>query len=152
MLGDTTPPDELNILQQNQNYGWPDCYADKVTDTTQHNKPKEYCATTTAPIHQFHAHNAPLGLTFVNSPYFPPDWQGDLLVSLHGSWNSSVPVGYKIVHLKVSDSTVTQEEDFVTGFINGRAVSGRPVDLEFDQKGNLYVSDDKAGKIYRIFK
>ncbi|MBI2066101.1 hypothetical protein HYT60_01150, partial [Candidatus Woesebacteria bacterium] len=76
--------------------------------------------------------------------------QGDILVALHGSWNSSVPVGYKIVKLSVSGGNVTGSEDFISGFIDGKEVLGRPVDLIFDRTGYLFISDDKAGLIYLL--
>jgi glucose/arabinose dehydrogenase len=98
------------------------------------------------------AHNAPLGLAFINSSQYPSDQQGDLLVALHGSWNRTVPDGYKVVRLKVDGNRITGSTDFMTGFISGRNVAGRPVDVTFDGAGNLYVSDDKAGAVYIIQK
>jgi glucose/arabinose dehydrogenase len=113
---------------------------------------RDPCIDTNAPIWSYPAHNAPLGLAFINSPMFPASWQGDLLVALHGSWNSSVPVGYKVVHLKVNGNQIVSSEDFITGFlVNGGAI-GRPVGLAFDKAGALYLSDDKAGVIYKIFR
>jgi glucose/arabinose dehydrogenase len=98
-----------------------------------------------------------LGITFINSSQFPKEWQNDLLVAYHGSWNRSTPDGYKIVHLKVRGNTITQSEDFMTGFLPQTATSGkdatsRPVDLIFDTKGSLYISDDKSGAIYKVQK
>jgi len=75
-----------------------------------------------------------------------------LLASFHGSWNSSVPVGYKIVRLDVSDGKVTKEVDFITGFLQGSIASGRPVDLIFGKNGSLYISDDKANAVYILTK
>ena len=78
--------------------------------------------------------------------------QGDLLVAYHGSWNRSEPTGYKVVRLAVDGNTIVAEEDFISGWLvaNGSSV-GRPVDLIFGpQDGALYISDDKAGLIYRV--
>ncbi|MDD5341035.1 MAG: PQQ-dependent sugar dehydrogenase [Patescibacteria group bacterium] len=152
-LGDNLPPDELNILTGG-NYGWPICYGNKVNDRNFDKRiyVRDPCIDTIAPIWEYGAHNAPLGLAFINSSMFPASWQGDLLVALHGSWNSTVPVGYKVVHLKVSGNQVLSSEDFITGFlVNGGAI-GRPVGLAFDKAGALYLSDDKAGVIYKIFR
>jgi len=91
-----------------------------------------------------------LGLVFINSSQFPQDWQGDLLVAYHGSWNRSTPVGYKIVRLKISGEKVLSEEDFISGFLQGEQTIGRTVDLLFDGQGNLFISDDKAGVIYKV--
>jgi len=150
LLGDTLPPDEINLLQQGGNYGWPICYGNKVYDSRFGEESPEYCQNTIAPKFNLPAHVAPLGLAFIDAPQFPSDWRGDLLVAEHGSWNSSTPVGYKIVRLTVEGDTIIGQEDFLTGFVQGSEALGRPVDVEFDQKGTLYVSDDKAGAIYRI--
>src|SRR5207249_677102 len=134
--------------------GWPICYGDKIHDTNfdKNQYFRDPCADTEAPIFQIPAHSAPLGLIFIQSSQFPSDWQNDLLVAYHGSWNRSVPTGYKIVHMKVSGNTITQADDFLTGFLQGGSVPGRPVDLTFDQAGNLYISDDKAGNVYIVQK
>ena len=42
--------------------------------------------------------------------------------------------------------------DLLSGFIRGSNAEGRPVDVIFDEKGNLYISDDKAGNIYILNK
>ena len=97
------------------------------------------------------AHVAPLWLQFI-PPSFAPEYIGDLLVSIHGSWNSTVPVGYKVVKLQIENGEVKKSDDFITGLIKGRGVVGRPVDLEFDTTDNLYLSDDRAGMIYKIFR
>jgi glucose/arabinose dehydrogenase len=152
LLGDNIPPDELNILQAGKNYGWPVCYGQGINDRNFDTKIyiQNPCNNSVNPIWGYPAHNAPLGLVFINSPLFPKEWQGDLLVSLHGSWNRSVPDGYKVVHLKVKGNSVTSSEDFITGFLKGNSAIGRPVDLVFGPDGSLYLSDDKAGVIYVI--
>ncbi len=149
-LGDNLPPDEINILTDKGDYGWPICYGNKIHDN-KFDPPGTYksrCPDTIQPLYELPAHSAPLGLTFVNSDKFPADYQGDLLVSYHGSWNRSVPTGYKIVRLHVSDNKIVKAEDFITGFLENSAAVGRPVDLEFGPDGNLYISDDKAGAVY----
>lgn len=147
-LGDNLPPEEVNFIEDGANYGWPFCYGDKVVD-------KKFsasgdCTNTRAPFYKMCAHCAPLGLTFIKSDKLPKDWQGDLLVSLHGSWNSSVPVGYKVIRVDVDSEKAVGESDFVGGFLDGNQVSGRPVDLIFGEDDSLYLSDDKAGVIYKI--
>lgn len=155
LLGDNIPPDEIGIIKEGKDYGWPNCYGNKVPDTNFNQNAN--CVNTESPIFEIPAHSAPLGLTFINSPQFPSDFQGDLLVGYHGSWNRSTPTGYKVVHLKVSGNTITNSEDFLTGFISpsatqGSEAKGRPVDLTFDSLGNLYLSDDRLGNVYIIQK
>lgn len=144
-LGDSLPPDEVNVVLQGRNYGWPICYGDRVHDTDFDNNTRYFrdpCADTTPPVIALPAHVAPLGLAFL------PD--GDLLVAYHGSWNSSVPVGYKVVRWHWGEDRQWHSSDFLTGFINGRLVTGRPTDVLVMRDGSVLVSDDKAGAIWKV--
>lgn len=161
-LGDQAPPDEINTIKENnpsagsgpRDYGWPNCYGNKIYDLAFNSDLKKGtpCKDTESPIYEIPAHSAPLGLAFIQSEQFPSDWQGDLLIAYHGSWNSSVPVGYKVVRLSVDGNTVSGEENFITGFLQGSLAIARPVDVIFDKKGSLFVSDDKGGNIYKVIK
>lgn len=137
-LGDDLPPDTINVIKEGANYGWPYCYGNKVTDKQINPGNSKFdCSKMEAPKLAFQAHSAPLGLAFLD---------GDLLVAYHGSWNRSVPTGYKIVRFKGD-----KEEDFITGWLKGREVLGRPVDILV--KGtDIFISDDKAGVIYLVKK
>lgn len=150
-LGDDIPPDEINIIRDGKDYGWPNCYGSKVADTDFNKSLSETaCVSTEPPVFKIQAHSAPLGLSFIKSPRFPEDWQGDLLVAYHGSWNRSEPVGYRVVRLEIADNQVKAEHEFLNGFLSGSDIYGRPVDMDFDRDGSLYISDDKAGLIYKI--
>ncbi|MBI2521119.1 MAG: PQQ-dependent sugar dehydrogenase [Bdellovibrio sp.] len=140
-LGDDLPPDEINILKEGHDYGWPVCYGNRVYDSKFGKKTSSYCQNTTPPSYEIPAHSAPLGLVF---------YHGDLLVAYHGSWNSSVPVGYKIVRLKRKNDRIVASEDFISGFVDGSRVVGRPVDIELGRDGSLYISDDKRDVVYKI--
>lgn len=170
LLGDDIPPDEINnlgrfedmmaLIVDKRDWGWPFCYGKNKWDRefTKDLIPVENpCRTAHAPIYEIPAHSAPLGLTFIASDQFPSSWQGDLLVSYHGSWNRSMPSGYKVVRLDVEGDTIKNEEDFLTGFLPASTrgnspgqTYGRPVDLIFDKTGSLYISDDKAGIVYKV--
>jgi glucose/arabinose dehydrogenase len=154
-LGDNLPPDEINIIKKDKNYGWPLCYGNKIHDTNFDKKASNPCINTEPPLFEIPAHSAPLGIVFVDSSQFPSDWQGDLLVAYHGSWNRSTASGYKVVHMKVRGNSIVSAEDFLTGFLEGTdkdLSKARPVDLLFDKQGNLYISDDKGGNIFIIQK
>ena len=150
LLGDDLPPDEINIVREGRNYGWPFCYGKRIPDLEFNNQ--STCTTTEESVHDLQAHSAPLGLRFIDSPQFPEEWQGDLLVAYHGSWNRSEPTGYKVVRLNVEGREVVGESDFIHGWLLDDGSSpGRPVDLIFGpQDGALYISDDKAGVVYRV--
>lgn len=157
LLGDDTPPDEINILTEGKNYGWPLCYGHNIHDTNfdRNQYIQDPCANSVPAHIDIPAHSAPLGLTFLGQSW-PKEFQGDLLVALHGSWNRSVPSGYKIVRYKLSaDGSVLSSSDFLTGFLPAKSKTalGRPVDIldaSTQDTRVLYVSDDKAGVIYQI--
>ena len=142
LLGDNLPPDEINIVRQGRDYGWPYCYGNKIPDPTFNNPAR--CTTTEQSLHDIQAHSAPLGLRFIESSLFPAEWQGDLLVAYHGSWNRSEPTGYKVVRMTVDGSRIIAEEDFIYGWLlRSGSSAGRPVDLIFGpEDGALYISDD----------
>ena len=155
-LGDDTPPDEINDLGTNGgDFGWPYCYGDRVTDTSQ--TKDERCKTTVPPKIKLQAHSAPLGLAFYEGTMFPEDYRGNLFVAFHGSWNRSVPTGYKVVRIKLDDKGQPQgaPEDFITGWIKPGETQkgmwmGRPVGIAVGPDGAMYVSDDHAGAVYRV--
>ncbi len=151
-LGDDNPPDEINIIRQGKNYGWPNCVANRVPDPDFGSA--GICQKTEPPVVALPAHSAPLGLAFYTGKQFPREYHGDIFVALHGSWNRSKRTGYKVVRVRLADGRPKQVEDFATGWLrdeNGKEVVwGRPVDLVVGPDGSLYLSDDYAGLIYRI--
>lgn len=153
-LGDDLPPDELNIVTKGADYGWPWCYGEKIRDDQfRSGENSNYCGNTKGTIYNYQAHVAPLGTTFVKGELYPSLENGDLLVSLHGSWNRSQKVGYKVIRLEIEGQEVVSQSDFITGFLtDGGDVLGRPVDLAFNSEGVLFISDDKANLIYLLTK
>jgi len=154
-LGPDLPPDEVNLIQQGNHYGWPYCYGDNIVGIFGNDSSE--CFNKTRPAYKYIAHVAPLGIAFIDSPMFPADWQGDALTALHGSWNKEDPVGYKISRLIIENDQVVGEEDFITGWLeyipgsNSALTSpGRPAYLIFDEQGSLYITDDKAGVIFKV--
>jgi glucose/arabinose dehydrogenase len=146
------PPEEINILQDGGNYGWPYCYGDRVPSPDREFHDPARCERTLPPALEMQAHSAPLGITFLDrATKLPADWRGDAVVAFHGSWNRSVPTGAKVVRVRVRDGKPVSYEDFITGWQgpNGRRW-GRPVDVVVDTDGSLLISDDAAGAIYRV--
>jgi glucose/arabinose dehydrogenase len=100
---------------------------------------------------EMQAHSAPLGLRFYSGEAFPAEYQGDLFVAFHGSWNRSQPVGYKIVRIPIDGDAIGLVEDFAVGWLEDGGRWGRPVDILTTPDGSLLVSDDAGGRIYRIY-
>lgn len=150
-MGDDLPPETVYIVQDGVDYGWPGCHSGNIVDPEYGGQ--DACQDVGQPVVQMQAHSAPLGLTFYDGEAFPDEYQGDLFIAYHGSWNRSVPTGYKVVRLPLQGSQPAGPvEDFAVGWLDKETgeASGRPVGLAVGPDGALFVSDDKGGFIYRI--
>ena len=152
MLGDQHPKEELNIIHQGKHYGWPYCYESQIFD-------KDFgenydCSKTEVPAYTFTAHMAPLGMAFYQKGSLHEHYENSVFIAFHGSWNRSVPAGYKVLRLILdTNGNILSHEDFITGWLrkSGKP-DGRPVDIEQSPEGDLYLSDDYLGVVYRITK
>lgn len=141
-LGDDLPPETLYEVVDGGDGGWPRCHAGTLPDPD-FGGGAAACDRAASPVATFPAHTAPLALV---------GWDGHLVVALHGSWNSSVKVGYAVWRLPWDGEPSGEPEPFATGFLPDGATDalGRPAGLAVGGDGALYVSDDKAGFVYRI--
>ena len=162
-LGDNVPPDEINIIGEGnpsislgvKNFGWPICYGKNIHDTDFDTKTyiRNPCMEPfeIPSFIDLQAHSAPLGLAFVPEEGWPEKYWYNLLVAYHGSWNRSVPTGYKIVRLKINArGQYLGTEDFITGWLKDGEAIGRPVDIKAMPGGQMYITDDHAGVIYQL--
>jgi glucose/arabinose dehydrogenase len=91
-LGDTIPPDELNKLSQvGEDFGFPACGGTQTLDAGAD------CSTKTVPQVTLGAHVASLGMKFYTGDQFPTHYKNQVFIAEHGSRNSSVPVGYRVM-------------------------------------------------------
>jgi glucose/arabinose dehydrogenase len=148
-LGDNLPPDELNHApHKGLHFGFPYCYGKNVPDP-EFGKARdcdkfEPCAQALGP------HVAALGMRFYNGAMFPPRYRGQIFIAEHGSWNRSVPIGYRITLVSLDENRPVKYEAFAEGWLQGMTAWGRPVDVQVIEDGSLLISDDKAGLVYRI--
>jgi glucose/arabinose dehydrogenase len=149
LLGDDTPPEELNRIERGKFYGWPYVHGSGVVDPEFGRGNEDKIRSSVAPAYGLRAHNAPLGMRFLRHQN-ASGYQHAALVALHGSWNRSKPDGYKVVALRWNASGKIEESDFLTGFLTANGAIGRPVDVTEGRDGAIYVSDDFAGAVYRI--
>jgi len=148
-LGDEQPPDELNRLTRvGEHFGFPYCHGDGLRDP-EHNAGRA-CAQFTAPARALGPHVAALGMRFYTGRLFPERYRGGIFIAEHGSWNRSTPIGYRVTFVKVEGGRAVSYEPFATGWLRGHIAAGRPADVLVMPDGSLLVSDDKAGRIYRI--
>ena len=150
LLGDDLPPDELNRIERGGFYGWPFAFGARVSDPDLGSGREADIARSLPPAHEFRAHNAPLGIAFLRGQSLPEGYTRTALVALHGSWNRSVPDGYKVVALDwQADGRIT-ERDFLTGFRNEDGILGRPAGVTQGPDGSIFITDDYAGVVYRV--
>lgn len=153
--GDGLVPDYLTRIRKGDFYGWPYAYSGPHADPNFGAKRPDLVAATKTPDVLFQSHSAPLGLVFYEGKQFPADYEGDAFVSLHGSWNSGKPTGYKVVRVKFAKGRpVGEYENFVTGFWDGSTsparVWGRPAGLAIAKDGSLLIADDVGKVVWRV--
>lgn len=159
---DNHPPDEFTRVRDGGNYGFPFVNPnpdagmnDMPFDLDVENNPDGRYGT----VNSFdritkgiEAHTAPLGFSFTTGTAFPAAYKPGAVVALHGSWNRSTRVGYKVIYFPWNTATQTpgSEMNLVAGWATGNDYWGRPVDAVVDLQGNLLISDDYAGAIYKL--
>ncbi|MEJ2153112.1 MAG: sorbosone dehydrogenase family protein [Gemmatimonadota bacterium] len=148
-LGDDLPPDELNRDPEHGiHFCYPFCHGGDIPDPEF--GAQRDCAEFTPPAQRLGPHVAPLGMRFYTGEMFPDEYQNDIFIAEHGSWNRSRKIGYRITRVQLERGRVVSYEPFAEGWLEGESVWGRPVDILIMPDGSLLVSDDEAGAIYRI--
>jgi len=147
-LGDDTPAEELNeVTEPGQHFGYPFIHAGTIRDPkfgAGHDS-KDY----EPPRVKIQAHSAALGITFYTADHFPKTYQGALFIAEHGSWNRSSKVGYQVSVVRFNKGRPIYEA-FASGWLKGQKSWGRPNDVLMTPQGELLVSDDQSGTIFRI--
>ena len=149
-LGDDSPSCELNRVDEDGLfYGFPYQHALNVKDPEYGDLESGYDYVD--PILELGAHVAPTGLAFYDGEMFPKKYKNNIFITLHGSWNRSKKVGYKVIRVVLDgEGDVVDTKDFISGWLDGEKVLGRPAAPLIVSDGSLLISDDKANVIYRI--
>ncbi len=159
-----TPSEEFVMIREGDDFGWPYCYHDR--ETGKKVLAPEYggdgeevgrCAGAKGPAVALPAHWGPNAVVFYTGEQFPEKYRGGAFVVFHGSWNRApLPQGgYNVVFVEFGPGETTGEwEVFADGFagedVSPRGAAHRPSGAAVGPDGSLYISDDRAGRIYRI--
>ena len=162
--GAEKPSEEFIRIEEGDDFGWPYCYHDPITNRRV--LAPEYggdgtklgrCADMKAHIFGFPGHWAPNGLLFYTGSMLPERFRNGIFVSFHGSWNRA-PLeqqGHNVVFLPLNgDEPAGPFEVFADGFaganVEPRGAAHRPVDIAQAPDGSVLISDDSGGTIWRI--
>jgi glucose/arabinose dehydrogenase len=148
-MGDDIPPDELNYAPRaGMNFGFPYCHGKDIADPQFAHG--HSCAEFVPPAWNLPAHVAAVGMRFYGGGMFPEEYRDGIFIAEHGSWDRSVPTGYRVSRVELNGDRAVKYEPFAEGWLVGRMHWGRPVDVLVMPDGALLVSDDYAGAVYRI--
>jgi glucose/arabinose dehydrogenase/mono/diheme cytochrome c family protein len=163
--GHELPAEEVLLLEQGGDYGWPECYFDGMQKRLV--LAPEYggdgghaagvCEHKRGPVAFFPAHWAPDDLVIYHGRQFPAPYRGGAFIAFHGSWNRapSPQAGYNVAFLPLADGHAAGDYIvFADGFAGAEKAPGRadfrPTGLAVAPDGALFVSDDEHGRIWRI--
>jgi glucose/arabinose dehydrogenase len=163
---DNHPPEQLTRVIDGGNYGWPFCNPNPDSESGYDWMPLDNdvvlnpngealdCSQVTRARKGIQAHSTPLGLHFLQDTAFPEAYRKGLAIAYRGSWNRTEKTGYKIAYFpwNVEMAGPGEQMDLVTGWLNEETqeVWGRPVDVAVDLEGNMFISDDTSGTIYKM--
>lgn len=146
-LGSKKPDETFYALKRDTDYGWPSCYSSngKVFADPKF-KRASGCKNVPSPYAYFPSHSSALGFDYFDDPNTDDTIKNAFLVSLHGSTDEKIGHGYKIAIMRKGQKL----ETFMDGFLVGKKVNGRPVDIYRIDANSFYFSDDRAGVVYYV--
>ncbi|PLC48229.1 YbhB/YbcL family Raf kinase inhibitor-like protein [Pollutimonas subterranea] len=148
-LGNDQQPEELNLLERGERYGWPYAWGkdgiNPMGEVPGEIARAQWQAMSTPMVLGYTAHASAMQMVFYTGDQFPATYRGDAFVTMRGSWNRAQPSGYEVVRLRFEDGKPVAFEPFVTGFLSedGKTQTARPIGLAM-------MPDDDQGTLFRI--
>jgi glucose/arabinose dehydrogenase len=148
-LGLDKPDETFYALKSGTDYGWAFCHQanGKIIEDPEIKRARG-CKNIPRSYTFFPARSSALGFDYFDAKTSDPLIKNSFLVSLHGSSDKDMAKGYKIVIARKGQNN----NDFITGFLKGDSVFGRPCDIFKLSPDSFLFSDDKGGVVYYVRK
>jgi glucose/arabinose dehydrogenase len=146
-LGLNKPDDTFYVVKKDKDYGWAKCYQYKGRIyRDRFIKGRENCRGVQRSYAYFDAHSSAMGFDYFDSETKDEFIKDSFLIALHGSTDKSIGHGYKVVIVRKGE----KQKDFITGFLQGNTVHGRPLDIFKLSPDSFLLSDDHGGVVYLL--
>ncbi len=149
-LGLDAPDDTFFQLKEGADYGWSKCYQSNgkvaVDPKFLKKKPLPDCSFVPVSWAFFPAHSSALGFDYFDGKTADKNLKNSFLIALHGSTDRNWERGYKIVAAREDG----EQQDFITGFVQGINTFGRPCDILKMSANSFLFSDDRGGVVYFV--
>ncbi len=148
-LGDDFLPDELNrAAAGGLHFGFPYCRGAGVPDPE---LGRGNCAGFQSPALELDPGVGAFGISFYDGGPFPESYRNCLFIAERGILSRSEPAGFRVMVVRFPGSGAPVYEEFAGGWLRDGKVIGRPTDILVTPEGEILLSDEYAGVIYRIW-
>ncbi len=149
-IGYFVHPDELNVLRDNGDYGWPFCYGNRLPDANLGSV--DICQPTAPALMQLPANSIPSGLTFGAKLHGADYFKNMLYMVMQGLDSGKRQQGFRLmgVPLGADGRILGWGIDLISGWSVEGQPWGYPTDCAVGGDGCLYITDQLAGAVYRL--
>jgi glucose/arabinose dehydrogenase len=148
-LGTNKPDDTFHAVRRGRDYGWARCYQYRGRIyKDRFIKDRRSCRGVPRSYSWFEAHSSAMGFDYFDDQTSDPFIKNSFLIALHGSTDKALKKGYKVVIVRKGE----KHRDFITGFLQGTKVNGRPLDIFKLSSDSFLLSDDNGGVVYLVRK
>jgi glucose/arabinose dehydrogenase len=134
------PPEELNLVREGLDYGFPDAYGFNVRLRTFDGREVE------PPVAEFMSSTVSAGVLYYAEGAFPQAYHDSVFVVQYGGFLGR---GYKVVYVPLDAQPDGRYLGTVQTFVSFQQ-GWQPIDITLDEEGNLYIAEWSRGTIYVV--